>query len=330
MRKVSGVFYLETGMDLTDADISDQSPELSREELSRGESARLEDSIYDELLKEGLKDGSELRELKDPVKMLVDMARRGEIDPWNIDVVEVADRFLEELERAKKLDLRISGRVLLYAAILVRMKAEILAEEAILPEQEEQHSHENELNLDFPEPEFMDLDFPEEYPSHPACDVSEGGGERYGDSEHDSLSGVIEIEDEVIAYLMKPHRKVRRFTTLKDLLKELKKAENVKKKKKKPVEDVKKRILETPHEEDMEETISRVEKELERLFEKKGFVLFSELVSGREIKETLSYYVSLLYLSFRKKIEIEQERIYEDDILVKKYTVKNILDKKGK
>jgi segregation and condensation protein A len=61
---------------------------------------------------------------EEPVEILVGMAERGEIDPWNIDIVEVTDRFLEELERLKELDLRISGRTLFYAATLLRLKSE--------------------------------------------------------------------------------------------------------------------------------------------------------------------------------------------------------------
>jgi segregation and condensation protein A len=63
---------------------------------------------------------------EEPVEILVQMAERGEIDPWNIDIVEVTDRFLSELSRRKELDLRISGRTLFYAATLLRMKSEYL------------------------------------------------------------------------------------------------------------------------------------------------------------------------------------------------------------
>ena len=63
---------------------------------------------------------------EEPVEILVQMAERGEIDPWNIDIVEVTDRFLSELERRRELDLRISGRTLFFAAILLRMKSEAL------------------------------------------------------------------------------------------------------------------------------------------------------------------------------------------------------------
>ena len=63
---------------------------------------------------------------EEPVEILVQMAERGEIDPWNIDIVEVTDRFLSELERRKESDLRVSGRTLFYAALLLRMKSEDL------------------------------------------------------------------------------------------------------------------------------------------------------------------------------------------------------------
>lgn len=63
---------------------------------------------------------------EEPVEILVQMAERGEIDPWNIDIVEVTDRFLAELERHCELDLRVSGRTLFYSSVLLRMKSEYL------------------------------------------------------------------------------------------------------------------------------------------------------------------------------------------------------------
>ncbi|NMB79730.1 MAG: segregation/condensation protein A [Methanomicrobiales archaeon] len=54
------------------------------------------------------------------------MAERGEIDPWNIDIIDVTDRFLGELDKRRELNLMISGRTLFYAATLVRMKSEKL------------------------------------------------------------------------------------------------------------------------------------------------------------------------------------------------------------
>ena len=62
---------------------------------------------------------------EEPVEILVRLAESGEIDPWNIDIVEVTDRFLSELDRIQKLDLRISGRTLFFASTLLRILQKI-------------------------------------------------------------------------------------------------------------------------------------------------------------------------------------------------------------
>lgn len=64
----------------------------------------------------------------EPVEVLVDLAYKGEINPWNIDIIDVTDKFLKKLEELKQLDLRVSGRTLLYASMLLRMKSEVLVE----------------------------------------------------------------------------------------------------------------------------------------------------------------------------------------------------------
>jgi segregation and condensation protein A len=64
--------------------------------------------------------------VEDPVEILVGMAERGEIDPWNINIIEVTDRFLSELKRRQQLNLHVSGRTLFFASTLLRMKSEQL------------------------------------------------------------------------------------------------------------------------------------------------------------------------------------------------------------
>ncbi|PWR71924.1 segregation and condensation protein A [Methanospirillum lacunae] len=74
--------------------------------------------------------------IEDPVEILVQMAERGEIDPWNVNIIEVTDRFFTEMEKQRTLDLRVSGRTLFYAATLLRIKSDYLAveEEDPIPE----------------------------------------------------------------------------------------------------------------------------------------------------------------------------------------------------
>ena len=47
--------------------------------------------------------------LEEPIEILVNLARNGEIDPWNIDIVELTDKFLKRVEELEKMDLRVSG-----------------------------------------------------------------------------------------------------------------------------------------------------------------------------------------------------------------------------
>ncbi|MFO7927142.1 segregation/condensation protein A [Natronomonas sp.] len=59
----------------------------------------------------------------EPVELLVQLADDGEIDPWDIDVVTVTDKFLDRLDES---DLRTGGRALFYASVLLRMKSDAM------------------------------------------------------------------------------------------------------------------------------------------------------------------------------------------------------------
>ena len=59
----------------------------------------------------------------EPVELLVQLAEEGEIDPWDIDVVTVTDKFLDRLDGS---DLRTGGRALFYASVLLRMKSDAM------------------------------------------------------------------------------------------------------------------------------------------------------------------------------------------------------------
>ena len=59
----------------------------------------------------------------EPVELLVQLAEDGEIDPWDIDIVDVTDAFLSKLAET---DLRTTARALFYASVLLRMKGDQL------------------------------------------------------------------------------------------------------------------------------------------------------------------------------------------------------------
>ncbi|MFM7885459.1 MAG: segregation/condensation protein A [Pseudanabaena sp.] len=65
---------------------------------------------------------------KDAIALLIDLAERGEIDPWDVQVIDVVDRFLSRLIVSDHRDLYDSGQAMLYAAMLVLLKANSLSE----------------------------------------------------------------------------------------------------------------------------------------------------------------------------------------------------------
>ncbi|MEN9225993.1 MAG: segregation/condensation protein A [Thermostichus sp. HHBFW_bins_43] len=66
---------------------------------------------------------------EEAISLLIDLAERGEIDPWDVRVIEVIDRFLTRMApTSSSHDLSESGQALLYAAMLVYLKAMALAE----------------------------------------------------------------------------------------------------------------------------------------------------------------------------------------------------------
>src|SRR5437762_2941868 len=60
------------------------------------------------------------------IEFLVKLAESGEIDPKNVDIIDVTDRFLQAIAAAPKENLRQSGKILFHASVLLRMKAEAL------------------------------------------------------------------------------------------------------------------------------------------------------------------------------------------------------------
>lgn len=219
---------------------------------------------------------------EEPVEILVQMAERGEIDPWNIDIVEVTDRFLSELERRKELDLRISGRTLFYAAILLRMKSEYLdvsgdAEDEEVPDDEEGFGIED--------------DFPE------------GAG------------GPIEqLEREIRRRLDRKNLR-KRPVTLFELILELKNAEKEQRRRQRfrssfsmDVIDVEE-VVGIAHEEGYQEAATAVLCQCEETIVAEGVITLHELAAllGKRIVEV---YIPLLFLMSEGKLTLWQEEFF--------------------
>lgn len=61
-----------------------------------------------------------------PIDILLQLVTMGKVDPWNIDIVDLTEKYIERIREMQDLDLRISARAILAASILLRMKTEAL------------------------------------------------------------------------------------------------------------------------------------------------------------------------------------------------------------
>jgi len=86
----------------------------------------------------------------------VQLAEEGEIEPWDIDIVQVTDAFLEKLDET---DLRTTGRALFYASVLLRMKSDgMLADDDGDDEEPEPEPWEVAMEGGAPDPADGDFD----------------------------------------------------------------------------------------------------------------------------------------------------------------------------
>lgn len=65
-------------------------------------------------------------------RLIFSLIEAEEMDPWDIDISLMAKKFLEMLKTLKNLDFRISGKIVLASAILLKMKSSKLVEEEIV------------------------------------------------------------------------------------------------------------------------------------------------------------------------------------------------------
>jgi segregation and condensation protein A len=251
----------------------------------------------------------EQEEQVEPVEVLVQLADDGEIDPWDIDIVAVTDKFLERLDEA---DLRTSGRALFYASVLLRMKSD-----AILEDDEEEAE---------PEPEPWEDPWAEDAP--PEGPAAEAQPDPFGQLEREidrrlerkRARGMPQTLDELVRDLREAERdnwwkESREYDTTESVgqmrhgTQELdyRSADDFRVHDE-PTEDD---VTGTAHGEDMDRIIEDVFATVRKQYEAgRDEVLFAEVssVGGSRVMT----YLGLLFLAHRGRIRLEQDDLFGD------------------
>lgn len=231
------------------------------------------------------------------IEILVQMAKSGKIDPWNIDIVDVTDKYLAHLFEMKAQNLRATGKTFLFASILLRLKSNVLEGNDIFNFEDE-----NQDDYELTDDEIIDNYEP------PTNNVI-------------SFNEVLQRRTSV-----KINR--NRTVTLKDLIRQLEFYEMLEKKQslKQAHERAKRRvrnyanlsaedIVNLAHEEFIENSVQAIQAKLEKIFNKEEKIELHELVSIGMSKVTA--FIALLFLTAEGKCDLEQDEFYSDLYVVK-------------
>ncbi len=228
----------------------------------------------------------------DAIEILVDLARSGKIDPWNIDIVDLYDKYMQRLSELNIKDLKSIGRALLFTSILLRLKSNII--EGITLD-----------DLETPEDEFFDDGFEANYEVEQL---------------QMSSSNVISF-DEVLQRRTSVRLNRNRNVTLKDLIRHLEFYEQLEKKQslKNALERQKRRvrdysklkakdILNLAHDEYIETVVEKMRQNLEQIFKKEDKIELRELTLLGFDKS--SAYIAVLFLMVKEEVDIIQKDFY--------------------
>ncbi len=238
----------------------------------------------------------------DGIEVLVQMAKQGKIDPWNIDIADIADKYMLHIAESKSNNLRVTGRALFFLAVLLKLKSNVLVgidpmqfeiQEEFNPEYDDDDSRFNE--------DLYYQDFPD---------------------------NVIPIE-EIIQRRTSVKLNRNRIVTLKDLIRQLEFYEQIEKKQQiqSQIERAQQRrvrsyknmsaddIINMAHEEYIESSIKILHENLVKIFEKEEKVELNTLTLLGLDK--ISAYMALLFLTVDSEFDLEQDEFYSDLYVVK-------------
>ncbi len=239
----------------------------------------------------------------DGIEVLVQMAKQGKIDPWNIDIADIADKYMLHIAESKSNNLRLSGRALFFLAVLLKLKSNVLV--GLDPMQFEAQEEFNPEYDDSDDSRFSDDMYYQDY---------------YPDN-------VIPIED-IIQRRTSVKLNRNRIVTLKDLIRQLEFYEQLDKKQavKNSLERAKRRvrnyanmsaddIINLAHEEYIESSVKILHENLIKIFEKEEKVELNTLTLLGLDK--ISAYIALLFLTVESEFDLEQDEFYSDLYVVK-------------
>src|SRR3990167_2562478 len=201
--------------------------------------------------------------------LILDLVRVQNMDPWDIDVSKLSQEFIGMLKKMQELDLRISGKVVLAAAILLKMKSNYLMERDIMNFDKLMHPEEYTEDALYEEPKRLDID----------------------------LSKV-----RLIPRTPQPRK---RKVSIYELVEALKLALEVKNRRRQILDSIQIPLPEKKV--DISIIIEQLYKNIEKILDIEGTMTFSQLIPTNKKEDILNAFIPILHLSNQQKIDLYQQ-----------------------
>lgn len=219
--------------------------------------------------------------------MIYESVRSQQMDPWDVNISTLAARFLDMIRQLKEMDFKISGKIILAAAILLRLKSHKLITDDL--------SHLDRLIA-----------------------MSEETEDAFYDellSDADDQRVTVDIGDKKVTLVPRTPQPRKRKVSVYDLVEALEQALEVKNRRNILHEDLAQEVKAPEHYDDIDVIIAHVFEQIKQYFVEKQDVdslKFSSLLKTGDRKEKLYTFSPLLHLSNQRQVELVQQKPFED------------------
>jgi len=215
--------------------------------------------------------------------ILMELVKAEGMNPWDIDVSEIANKYIEVVRKLRETNLRISGKVILASALLLSVKSKRLLGKEL-----------DELDRLFAQSKETD-----EYADFEEVDLLQPYG-----TENEDLRRVI--------FPRTPQPRKRKVSVY-DLMGALEKAMKVRHRRLMRKLPEARQKIKIPDAVDVTEIIVKVYKQIKDYFSKNdGKLTFSKLLPAEDKESKVFTFIPLLHLETERRINLLQEKHFDE------------------
>ncbi|MCF7861302.1 segregation/condensation protein A [Candidatus Woesearchaeota archaeon] len=208
--------------------------------------------------------------------ILYDLVRSEEMNPWDIDITDLTKKYIEMLKKLNGMDFRISGKVVLAATTLLKLKSKRFVDTDISNFNDMMNMQNEEENM------FYD----EEYPM-------------------DEIDYEEALERGQPALIPRTPQPRKRKVSIFDLIEALNQALVVQDRR--VLQKVETTVMEAPEKKtDISVIIKQVHQKIESMFVHNKKLKFSKLIPSTSKEDVVLTFIPLLHLSNMRSVDLDQ------------------------